>query len=329
MPENFKLPLIATLAFLDMVLAASAAYLNRAHSITDDPRLVSPLAPQAIRKQQEKITPAEKLSNPFNLLLLGLDKRHREQTSYRTDVMMVISIEKDKKRVVLTSIPRDLWVSGNKLNAYFANEGFDKFKERISKITGIEPSRYVAVDFDGAVWAINQLGGVTVNIERSFTDTHYPADRPDAPHPPSFQAGTQQLSGEEALCYCRSRKGNNGEGSDFRRMRRQQNLLVSLPQAFEKSKLFKLSAAALYELLTGELQTNLGVGEVATLLDLFRNWKNYQVEHIVLDTSNFLYHPPMASYGGAYVLRPNGDSFEAIHAFIAKKLNTTTEAVTQ
>lgn len=267
--------------------------------------------------------PDNKNLGKFHILLLGLDKRTPNQTSYRTDAIMLVSVNEENKKVLLTSIPRDLYVGGAKINAHFCNEGFDAFKERIGNITGITPTHYISADFDSMVWAVNRLGGVEPNIERTFTDSNYPADRPEAPHPPSFQAGVQELAGEEALQYCRSRKGTAGEGSDFRRMARQQTLLESAPLAFETSDLFHMSTEALHRLLTGHLGTNISLGAAARLVPLLKNWRNYQIENLVLNTQNYLYHPPNSQYGGAYVLRPKNDSYSTIQTRIASLLNPT------
>jgi len=235
---------------------------------------------------------------------------------------MLVSVLEEHKKILLTSIPRDLYVGGAKINAHFCHEGFDAFKQRVGKITGYEPTHYITADFDSMVWAVNRMGGAKPNIERSFTDYNYPQDRPAATYPPNFQAGKQHLDGEEALQFCRSRKGSNGEGSDFRRMARQQTLLLSMPQAFETSDLPEMTLQALYRLFTGHLGTNLKIGETGELLSLLTQWRSFEVEQLVLNTQNFLYHPPNSQYGGAYVLRPLGDSYSAIQSQVKSLLGT-------
>jgi len=282
--------------------------------------LLTPLAAEDSAPEAQEASPSARLTNPFHLLLLGLDKRFPEQKHFRTDTIMVVSILKDIQKILLTSIPRDLWLDGAKINTFFSQGGFSSIKKKVQTVTGLAPTHYVAIDFTGTVWAVDRISGVETNIERSFTDYNYPADRPNAPHPPSFTAGPQLLTGEEVLEYCRSRKGTNGEANDFRRMRRQQNLLTALPQAFKKSDLATLGAEALYSLLTEHLETNLGVGETVELLRMLKNYQDFQVERVVLEIDNYLYHPPMTNYGGAYVLRPSGDSWQTIHNALAAKL---------
>ena len=312
--------IIGGLAALILSSLLIAFFIIKRTTNTEESVLLTPLAAEDSATEVLEASPSAKLANSFHLLLLGLDKRSPEQKHFRTDTIMVISILKDSQKILLTSIPRDLWLDGAKINTFFSQGGFAGIGERVQTVTGLTPSHYVAIDFTGTVWAVDRIGGVETDIERSFTDYSYPPDRPAAPHPPSFTAGPQLLTGEEVLEYCRSRKGTNGEANDFRRMRRQQNLLVALPQAFEKSDLAKLGTEALYNLLTGHLETNLGVGEVAELLWLLKDYQDFQVERVVLEIDNYLYHPPMASYGGAYVLRPSGDSWQIIHDALAAKV---------
>lgn len=274
-------------------------------------------------EENSEVLPDNRNLGKFHILLLGLDKRTPNQTNYRTDAIMLVSVNEKTKKVLLTSIPRDLYVGGAKLNAHFCNEGFDAFKERIGNITGITPTHYISADFDSMVWAVNRLGGLEPNIERTFIDPNYPADRPNAPHPPTFQAGLRELEGEKALQFCRSRKGTAGEGSDFRRMARQQTLLESAPLAFETSDLFHMSTEALHRLLTGHMETNISLGTAARLLPLLKNWRDYQIENLILDDQNYLYNPPSTEYGGAYVLRPKGNSYTAIKSRIAGTLQAS------
>ncbi len=298
-------------------LRKTQAFSNQIANQKQPPKLFSPLTNQ----KEPDLELKSKTPGDYHILLLGTDQRTPTQQYYRTDAIMLVSIMKKEKRILLTSIPRDLWLSGTKINAHYANDGFDKFKHRIGKVIGVEPEYFVSMGFEGFVWSVNQLSSIQTEIERSFRDPQYPPDRANAPYPVSFEAGAQNLSAEEALIYCRSRKGTNGEGSDFQRMRRQQNLLTNVPQAFTDSDLAKLSAEALYNLFIGHLQTNLGVGEIADLLLVIKNWKNYQINQFVIDTNNYLYEPPRSNYGGAYVLKPHGDSFDSLHQALLSKLN--------
>ena len=129
----------------------------------------------------------------FNFLLLGYGGGVHDGT-YLTDTIMVANIDTKTKKATLFSIPRDLWVkmptkSGadfhTKINAAYQLELFPKdypdllqtpTKTIISQITGLPIDGYVSINFEGFTKAIDILGGIDVNIEKSFTDPEYPID---------------------------------------------------------------------------------------------------------------------------------------------------------
>ena len=129
----------------------------------------------------------------YNFLLLGYGGGSHDGT-YLTDTIMVANIDIKVKKVTLFSIPRDLWVrlptkSGadfhTKINAVYQLELFPKdfpdlkqtsAKITISQITGLPIDGYVSVNFAGFTKAIDILGGIDVEIKRSFTDPEYPIE---------------------------------------------------------------------------------------------------------------------------------------------------------
>jgi polyisoprenyl-teichoic acid--peptidoglycan teichoic acid transferase len=108
---------------------------------------------------------------------LGIDRRTGEQTSWRTDVIQLITLNPARTKAVLTHIPRDVWADKYKINAVYNVEGPDAIKDQIKKITGQRPDRIIRVDFDAFVWAIDSVGGLTINVPNTFTDSSYPNDR--------------------------------------------------------------------------------------------------------------------------------------------------------
>jgi len=91
--------------------------------------LLTPLAAEDSAPEAQEASPSARLTNPFHLLLLGLDKRFPEQKHFRTDTIMVVSILKDIQKILLTSIPRDLWLDGAKINTFFSQGGFSSIKK--------------------------------------------------------------------------------------------------------------------------------------------------------------------------------------------------------
>lgn len=127
----------------------------------------------------------------YNFLLLGYGGGVHEGT-YLTDTIMVAHLDIKTKKATLFSIPRDLWVrlptkSGadfhTKVNAVYQHELFPKdypdlkkisTKNVISQITGLPLDGFVSVNFEGFTKAIDILGGIDVEVQKSFTDPEYP-----------------------------------------------------------------------------------------------------------------------------------------------------------
>jgi len=138
-----------------------------------------------IKPKQEKTV--------YNFLLLGYGGGNHDGT-YLTDTIMVANIDIKVKKVTLFSIPRDLWVrlptkSGadfhTKINAVYQLELFPKdfpdlkqtsAKITISQITGLPIDGYISVNFQGFIKAVDILGGIDVEVRRSFTDPEYPIE---------------------------------------------------------------------------------------------------------------------------------------------------------
>lgn len=129
----------------------------------------------------------------YNFLLLGYGGGVHDGT-YLTDTIMVARLDIKTKKVMLISIPRDLWVelptkSGadfhTKINSVYQLELFPEdfpdlkkisTKTILSKITGLQIDGYTSVNFQGFTKAIDILDGIDVDVKKSFTDPEYPID---------------------------------------------------------------------------------------------------------------------------------------------------------
>jgi LCP family protein required for cell wall assembly len=171
-----------------------------------------------------------------NILILGTDRRDKEERAARTDTMMVASLDPVARRVLILSIPRDLWVfipgygEGRINTAHFYGElngaqGPTLAKETVEANLGIPIDYYVLLDFEGFKEIVDTLGGVTIDVEAPIRDDMFP-DASYGYKTIYIPAGRQEMDGEMLLQYVRTRHG----GDDFERMRRQQQALWALAQ---------------------------------------------------------------------------------------------------
>lgn len=188
---------------------------------------------------------------PLNLVLIGSDDRSGENASIggsfegmRSDTTILVHISAERDRVELVSIPRDLMVdipACRMTNGKETVATFDQFNSAfafgasvggdvesaaacsiatVERLTNVYINGYFVVDFAGFINMVDAIGGVEVCIPQDIY-------APKANHL-RLEAGLQQLDGPTALDYARARVGKGlGDGSDLRRIERQQNLLAS------------------------------------------------------------------------------------------------------
>ena len=149
-------------------------------------------------------TPTPDPDRDFSVLLLGYAGGKHDGAGL-TDSMILATIQPKKERLVLTSIPRDLWVRlplsqddseehWYKVNAaYVLGKDDKKFNNKaveftgpagggelvksvVSDITGIDIDYFLAVDFTGFMGAIDNLGGIKVYVPVAFSDPWFPIE---------------------------------------------------------------------------------------------------------------------------------------------------------
>ncbi len=225
---------------------------------------------------------------PFTVLLLGSDNDAKFSGDHLlTQSMILVRVMPQQKRVVMLSIPRDLWVpiaggGSAKIDAAYARDGARSAIATVEADFHVHVDHYVWTGLNGLIALIDAVGGVDVVAGNPVMDDFYPADV-DTSNPYAFERvavlpGAQHMSGPQALQYVRSRHGDLRE--DFGRSERQQQLLLAL-----RAKARTLSAANLPDLaaaLHGEMSTDMGLGRVAELLPLMSGLSLSDVQRIVL-----------------------------------------------
>ena len=181
--------------------------------------------------------PVEQGDNILNIMLVGQDRRPG-QGRQRSDSMILITINKEKKSVTMTSFMRDLWVKipgkyNERLNVPYAVGGFPLLNETMESVFGVQVDHGVEVDFGAFEHVIDALGGVEITI------TGAEAKQMNRGTGWGLSAGTYNLTGKQALAYARMRV----IGSEFARTNRQRTILNVL---FKKIR--NLSLTELYAL---------------------------------------------------------------------------------
>lgn len=237
---------------------------------------------EAIRKNM--LENAEDLvsdDNVFNILLIGCDARSKTGRG-RSDSMILLSINKNTKKVVMTSFLRDTWVNipgvGNqRLNAAYFFGGPKLLIKTMESNFHIRIDKYVRVNFYSFIDTVDAIDGVDIDVteeELEYLNDYVKHENKLLGNDPNDNlvknTGKQTLNGIQALAYARIRY----VGTDFARTQRQRTVMNEI---FRKAK--KLSLIELNDFLEKVLPnvtTNLEKGQIFSLILNASDYLSYE-----------------------------------------------------
>ena len=244
---------------------------------------------------------------PLNILVMGSDSREGEAndleaegaTDERSDTTILIHVSADRKDAYGVSLPRDAIIdrpdcevqgetipgeSGALFNTAFSVGGAQCTIQTVEELTGIYINHFVTIDFNGFKDMVDAVNGVEVCI---------PKDVDDDEHDIHFDAGTQELTGQEALNYVRERYVLSFTG-DIGRMKRQQafiasmvNKVMSAGTLSRPDRVYSFLDAATQSIAVDE-----DLDSIADLADLAGQFKNTGLAHIKFVTVPFGEYEP-------------------------------------
>lgn len=197
--------------------------------------------------------------DPFTIALFGVDsnaERNANGGGQRSDTIMVLSVNPEKKTTEIVSIPRDTQAdivgkgTTEKINHAYAYGGPDMAVKSLEKLLNVPIDHYATIDMDGMRDMIDTVGGITVTSNATFSYDGY-----------QFTEGERsKMDGKEAMAFIRSRK-EDGAGGDFGRQERQQLVIQGLA-----NKLTSVSSITHFNSLMNHVEdnvkTDLSVGEL-------------------------------------------------------------------
>ncbi len=305
-----------------------------------DPVTLEPKKPDGFLKKLSYIvfrknTKLEGQNNDrINILLLGMGGPGHDGP-YLTDTIMIASIQPSTNEVALISVPRDMGIDipgygVRKINHVNHFGEMDKENwggafatEVLSKKFDIDIPYYIRIDFQAFEDIINDVGGVKITVDRSFTDYMYPAPN-DLYQTISFSSGSQTMDGNTALTFVRSRHGNNGEGSDFSRAARQQKIILAL-----KEKILSFNTLTnpvrikkVIDALERHMTTNMEFDEILGFVRIAKNLHTADITKLVLDNTPQGYLSNGTGTSGAFLLFPRTGNFDEINNAIKQVFET-------
>ena len=255
----------------------------------------------------------------INVLLLGIGGGNHDGPLL-TDTIIFASIDPKSQKITMITIPRDLWVPElkQKINyAYASGEvkqkggGLKLTKAVVGKIVGQDIDYGFRVDFNGFIKAVDEVGGITINVERSFEDPEYPISGKEAEtcgfdgdefekrataeaqfeafpcryEYLKFEEGSQVMDGATALKYVRSRHAIGPEGTDFARSKRQEKVIAALREKVISAGTFlnPLTLVNLYDVFRDSIDTDIQKEEYDDFVKLAQKLQNAEMKNYVLD----------------------------------------------
>ncbi|NPV67789.1 MAG: LCP family protein [Anaerolineae bacterium] len=259
--------------------------------------------------------------NRVNILLLGIDQRRGEQGPFRTDTMIVLSVDPVRRSAVMLSIPRDLWVSipgfapgrintANSLgDSYdFPGGGPALAAQTVERNLGIRIHHTIRVNFDLFLRAVEAIAPVEICVTETIHDEAYP-DGSYGIMTVHFDPGCQPMNAEQLLQYARVR---HTQGGDFDRARRQQQVITAARDrilSLGGVQALLAQAPALWEAARQDIQTTLSFEQLVSLALLAQDIPQENITQAVLD-ANYVYFETTAS--GDQVLRLRGDAMRRL-----------------
>ena len=239
------------------------------------------------KKAKEKTTSNKTLTEPFSLLIMGVDSDTNslaKSNSFNSDTLMLITFNPNTMNATILSIPRDTRVpivctkykSKNKINSA-AMYGADCVIDTITNFTGIKIDYWVKVNFQGVVSLVDALGGIEVDVPYAFCESD--SKRRFGNNTIYVEKGKQILNGEKALAFARNRhtwpqycskKYSKYTSNDFIRGQNQQQIVKAIINNLKNVN----SLSQIYDILNivgDNIDTNINKDTIITGFDTFKN----------------------------------------------------------
>ena len=201
---------------------------------------------------------------PFNIYISGTD-----QDGARSDVNMIATVNPVKHEVLLTSIPRDLYVelpskeSMDKLT-HSSIYGMEETVAAAEKEFGIDINYYVRVNYSVVRNVVDAIGGIDVESQYDFYTSGM-----GSLNGTHFVVGMNHMNGDQALAFCRER--HSFVSGDMTRNENQQAVLEAIIKKATSSKEILRSYTSILDAVAGNLETDMSSKDMSSLIKMQLN----------------------------------------------------------
>lgn len=198
-------------------------------------------------------------NTPFIIYISGIDTYGSITTVSRSDVNMIVTVNPNTKKILLTSIPRDYYVTLANMKkkdklTHSGIAGPENMVKTMAQFLGTDINYYARVNFTSLVTMVDALGGITVNVDQDFSAGGY-----------SYKLGPQQMNGEEALAYSRER--HSFADGDNVRVKHQQDVLMAMLNKMMSPAVITNYSSVL-KAISGCFETNMASSDITDLIKM-------------------------------------------------------------
>lgn len=257
----------------DVILVSSSQYSMLSEEIEDfkDNTKILYTANHEIKKTATVSTDNSKYTienGIFNVYISGIDTSGNISNVSRSDANILATVNTKTHEVLLTSIPRDYYVTLHSKRAkdkltHSGIYGINETVTTVEDLLDIDINYYVRVNFTTVIKLVDTLGGVNVYSDYDFNAQGY-----------HFNKGYNYLNGEQALAFSRERY--SFAAGDNQRVKNQQAVIEAIIKKVMNSTTILTKYTSMLESLEGSFQTNIEQSEISSLvksqLDNMSSW---------------------------------------------------------
>lgn len=243
-------------------------------------------------------------SGKFNVYISGIDTSGNIGNVSRSDANILMSINTDTHEALLTSIPRDYYVT---LHSYGAKDklthsgiyGVNETVKTVEDLLDTDINYYVRVNFTTVIKLVDKLGGVDVYSDYDFTSNAAKAFH--------YNKGYNHLNGEEALAFSRERYAF--AGGDNQRVKNQQHVIEAVMKKVLNSTTLLTKYTSILDSLKGSFQTNIAQEDISALVkDQINNMASWTIKSNSLTGTGASSSTYSMGSTKLYVMVPNSSS---------------------
>ena len=305
---------------IDIILISSSQYsiiLEDNEEFKDETKIIYTIT-QEIEKEAENVkdeTSKHQIENGiFNVYISGIDTSGNIRNVSRSDANIVVTVNTKTNEILLTSIPRDYYVTLHSKNAkdkltHSGIYGINETVNTVEDLLGIDINYYVRVNFTTVVKLVDAIGGIDVNSDYAFTALGY-----------SFKKGTNHLNGSKALAFSRER--HSFADGDVQRAKNQQKVINAIISKLTSSTTLLTQYSNILNSLSGNFQTNIEQDDISILVkEQLENMPSWNISTNTLIGTGSYNVTYSCGNQKLYVMLPNSQSVEDAKEKINEVMN--------